>query len=413
MTELKEMCLDEVPDILDPSNVIEWWKEASKMKYDAIKRQCEEIVAANFKQISQQIDFLNLDLKEVDYCVSDICSDTVDSDDILDAVMRWTGHADERVENTDDLLQKVKLNKCSVQGITNAMGSYEPLLDKIPAVCKLLLKTLANIAGEISKKMTDTLIIVGGQVDQTVSDACWKVDQSDAIVQFCDIPIDELKAKHSVCKIPQGFVITGGVGSCLCIMFIASTKSWVRLQDILEDRQCHGSVCVNEVLYILGGYLGEYNEGRTYTSSVDSMVMKDGSWENGPDLPLVARFPKVSNCDESVYLLDAEDSKKLFRLNVTTNVWHDLAPLPVGKKCHGVSMTVTNRRLLVAGGQSMICAWFNIDTNTWNTGAQPLREHEYGSLTYYNGKFLLLGGCFTCGSDEVEMYDMEEDNWSL
>ena len=413
MTDLKELCLGEVPCILEPGNVVEWWKEAKKMNYDTIKKHCKVIIALNFKQISQQIDFLNLGLKEMDFCVSDICCNTVNSDDIIDAVMRWTDHKGERVENLEDLLHKVQLNKCSVEGIRNAMETYEQLLDKTPVVCKLLMKSLADIAVEISKKITDIVIIVGGQEGHQVNDVCWKVDQSDAIVQFCDIPIDELETKHSVCKISQGFVITGGVDSCLCIMFIASTKSWVRLQDILENRQCHGSVCVNEVLYMLGGYLGQYTEGSKPSDSVLSMIMKNGNWECGPNLPVGIKFPKVSNCDENVYLLDAEKSKRLFHLDVTAGAWHDLAPLPVEQKCYGISMTSANRRLLVAGGRNMICAWFNIDTNTWITGTQPLREHKYGSLIHYNGKFLLLGGNYTHGSDEVEMYDIEEDNWTL
>ena len=272
------------------------------------------------------------------------------------------------------------------------------------------MKTLADIALEISTKMTDTVVIVGGQEGETVSDVCWKVDQSEAIVQFCDIPIADLETRCSVCKLPQGFVITGGADSCLCIMFIASTKSWVRLQDILEERQCHGSVCVNEVLYVLGGYLGEDNQ---HSNSVDSMVIKNGNWESGPNLPLVVKFPKVSNCHESVYLLDAEGSKKLFHLDVTIDVWHELAPLPVEQGCYGISMTSANSRLLVAGGENMICAWFSMDTNTWSTGKQPLREHDYGSLAHFNGKFLLLGGYFEGGTDEAEMYDIEEGNWTL
>ena len=413
MTDLKEMCLGEVPCILESGNVISWWKEAAKMNYVTIKNQSEEMIAANFKQISQQIDFLNLDLKEMDYCMSDICSDTVNSDDILDAVMRWTSHEDERLENLEDLLQKVKLDSCSAEGIKNAMETYESLLDKKPVVCKLLLKTSVDIAVEISKKMTDTVIIVGGQEGVTVNDVCWKVDQSDAIVQFCDVPIDELKHKCSVCKVPHGFVITGGADSCLCIMFIASAKSWVRLQDILQERQCHGSVCVNEVLYVLGGYLGQYSEGSKASGSVNSMILKNGNWEYGPNLPRGIKFPKVSNCDESVYLLDAEKSKLLFRLDVAAGTWHDLAPLPVEQKCHGVSMTSANRRLLVAGGRNMICAWFNIDTNTWSTGKQPLRKHYYGSLAHFNGKFLLLGGSFEGGTDEIEVYDIEENKWTL
>ena len=233
-------------------------------------------------------------------------------------------------------------------------------------------------------------------------------------MQFCEIPIDELEAKHSVCKIPQGFVITGGVDSCLCIMFIASIKSWVRLQDILEERQCHGSVCVNEVLYVLGGYLGQYTEGSNKASdSVDSMILKNGNWEYGPNLPRGIKFSTVSKCDDSAYLLDTEKSKLLFRLDVTAGAWHFLAPLPVEQTCHGVIMTSANRRLLVAGGRNMICAWFNIDTNMWSPGKQPLREHNYGSLAYFNGKCLLLGGSFEGGTDEVEMYDIEENKWTL
>ena len=70
MTELKAMCLDEVPDILEPVNVISWWKEAAKMNYDAIKQPCEEVMAANIKQISHQTDFQNLDLSEMQHYVS-------------------------------------------------------------------------------------------------------------------------------------------------------------------------------------------------------------------------------------------------------------------------------------------------------------------------------------------------------
>ena len=43
MTDLKEECLNEVPDILEPENVINWWKEANIMNYQNIKNQCENI----------------------------------------------------------------------------------------------------------------------------------------------------------------------------------------------------------------------------------------------------------------------------------------------------------------------------------------------------------------------------------
>ena len=92
MIELKKMCLNEVPAILEPGNVIEWWKEAAKMNYDSIKKPCEEIMAANFRQISRLTGFLNLELPELQSYVINICSDKVDRDIILDAAMKWAGH---------------------------------------------------------------------------------------------------------------------------------------------------------------------------------------------------------------------------------------------------------------------------------------------------------------------------------
>ena len=150
MTELKETCLDEVPDILGPGNVIEWWKEAVKMNYDNVKEKCEEIIAANFGQISRQTDFLNLNLTEMQYYVGDICSETVHSDDIVDATIRWTGHEEEQVALLEDLLLNIQLNKCSDEGIKAIIDTHESLLDKTPMVYKFLLKRSSSIATDTS-----------------------------------------------------------------------------------------------------------------------------------------------------------------------------------------------------------------------------------------------------------------------
>ena len=412
MSELKEICLDEVPGILEPGSVIEWWKEAMKMNYDNINLKSEEIMVANVQKISHQTDFLNLDLNEMQHYVSEICCDIIRSDDIIDAAMRWVTHAEDRVTLLEDILHKVNLSKCSREGITSVIKTHEALLDKAPMVYKLLINTLSNIEIATSRTVTDSVVLVGGQEGDEFSHVCWTVEKSNEIVHLCDIPID-IKVRLSVCETPQGFVVTGGRDSVMCMMLIATTKSWIRLQDLLQERRCHGSACVKEVLYVLGGYLGEYCEDDKPSDSVDSMIMKEGVWACRSNLPLGVKFPKVSNCDESLYLLDVERSKQLLRLDVTADAWHELPSLPVEQSCHGVSMTSANRRLLVAGGENMICAWFNVDTNTWSTGTQPLRKHEYGSLTHYNGKFLLFGGHYINGTDEVEMYDREEDNWTL
>ena len=411
MAELKEWCLDEVPDVLEPGNVISWWKEAAKMNYDTIKVPCEEILAANFRQISHQNDFLNLYLDEMQQYVSGICTDSVNSDHIVDGLMRWVNHEDERVPHLEDLLNKSQLNKCSVEGLTNAMETYETLLDKTQTGYKLLSKTLADIATDISKTTTDTMVILGGEEDDgNTSLLCWKVEKSNEVVHLCNIPTSQDSGEFSVCMFSQGLVITGGIDSRMCMMFIASTKSWVRLQNMLQNRDGHGSVCIKGVLYVLGGFVGDC---RLPSNSVQSMVMEDGEWKFGPDIPLVVTLPKVATIAETLYMLDVEESRKLLHLNVDEHVWKELAPMPV-EECYGVGMTSAQGLLFVAGGERMICASYNPATNTWCTGQKPFHSHQYGALTYHKEKLLLLGGHYNgLGTDEVEEYDIDEDKWSL
>ena len=414
MTDLKEMCLDEVPGILEPSNVIEWWNEAEMMNYNAIKEQCEETIIAKFNLISQQNDFLNMELDKLHYYVSDICCDTVNSDATVDAVLRWVSHEEERVTLLKDLIHKVQLNKCSDEGIKAIIKTHIKLLDKTPMVYKLLFNALTDLG-------PDTVVVVGGVetdgMDYTIpcdsNKVCWKVDKSNEIVHLCDIPPGGGTVKFSLCVIPQGFVITGGIGKPLCLMFMAPKRQWVTLQDLLERRYAHGSICIKNVLYILGGYVGKPKKNMECCDSVYSMVLKYGKWKNKPSLPLAVRYPKVTNIANSVYLLDAENSKKLWRLDADDGEWNELAPLPVENYCFGVSMVSARGRLFVAGGRRRVCAWYRPNEDTWCTGQQPLSVHRYGALTHYNNKLLLLGGNCSRGTDDVEEYNIDEDKWSL
>ena len=152
MTELKEMCLDEVPAILEPANVITWWKEAGKMNFDTINDRCEEIITTKFSQISQQTDFLNLGFAEMQHFINNVCKpkDTMKADDVLDAVMRWVSSEDGQQTHLEDLLLKVQLSKCSSECIKTVLQSYETLLDHQPLMYKLLCNTTGryfNTAG--------------------------------------------------------------------------------------------------------------------------------------------------------------------------------------------------------------------------------------------------------------------------
>ena len=182
---------------------------------------------------------------------------------------------------------------------------------------------------------------------------------------------------------------------------------------MLKERQCHGSNCVKGVLYVLGGYVKDYDDEYKPSDSVDLIMVECGSWQNGPNIPLAIKYPKVSNLGDSLYLLD-EITNQLLHFDINKQVWRQLASLPEKENyCAGVSMTSARGQLFVSGGGNRICAWYQPETNTWCTAQQPLQKHRYGALAYHNSKFLLLGGSFNAGTDEVEEYDIAEDKWTV
>ena len=285
------------------------------------------------------------------------------------------------------------------------MKTNESLLDKTPMIYKLLCNTLADIA-----TLAETVVVVGGQEREgEESRACWQIksNQMEHLTDIpADTPTDSLELYYpSVCKVPQGFVITGGNNSSLCFMYTAATKSWVRLQDLMEPRGYHGTICVKNVLYVLGG-----TDENSHT--VHSMEMQLGIWQHEPDMPLGIMFPKVSEIDDIIYVLDSERSKGLFQLNAD-NEWNDCEPLPIEDESSTVSMTAAHGKLFVAGGENFVCAWYQPDTDTWCTGQRPLLQHEHGALVLYSNKLLLLGGSHEHGTDEVEEYDIEADKWTV
>ena len=291
------------------------------------------------------------------------------------------------------------------------MKAHEELLNKTLIVYKLLSNTLADIATGTPK----IVVVCGEEDDGNVSCDCWKVNHPDEIVHMCDIPAEDLAGKFSICAIPQGFVITGYAAKPLCLMFIASTKLWVRLQDLLDNRHGHGSICVKEVLYVFGGFVGKPRKSMEESDSVHSMIIKDGECKNEPSMPLAVAFPKVTNICDSVYLLD-ETTNQLFHLDTTENIWKQLASLSGEEECCvGVSMTSAQGKLLVAGGSNRICAWYQPETNTWCTGQGPRYQHTYGALVlaHHNNKLLLLGGNYEGRTDAVEEYNIEENKWSV
>ena len=262
--------------------------------------------------------------------------------------------------------------------------------------------------------MTHELCIIGGYnpaTRQTDNSAIWKISQSQKIEKLCGIEYDGFSSRHSVCKTPNGFVITGGMNySVSCMMYNSSSQSWHRLPNMLVHRRAHGSVCVKQTVYVFGGSVSESSD---MSQRVDLFAMNGSTWQEGPDLPFNVKFHKVAQINGSVFLLD-ECSNQLLHLDVDNHKWSHRSSLPSNDpSVYGVSMTAARGRLYAAGGYNNFCAWYRPCTDTWCVVQGTLKRHLYGSLVYHKDKLVLLGGSFNSNTDEIEEYNFEEGTWSM
>ena len=165
MTELKEMCLAEVPAILKPRNVISWWQESDILGLDSIKALCIEMMASDIDKVCKQPEFLSLSYAEMEHYIGEICSENV-HDDVLAAVMRWVNHDTiNRMKHMEHAICHVQLDKCSKESIKKVIDTHETLLDEHQVV-KMLLKTAVisisppDIGKSQNSDMHCTLLVV-------------------------------------------------------------------------------------------------------------------------------------------------------------------------------------------------------------------------------------------------------------
>ena len=332
--------------------------------------------------------------------------------------MRWVSHdTDSRQSHLGGILKYVDADKCSVVSINNVMKTYASALNRQQLLVSCMQKFTQLNDPVIDKKpprITQELCIIGGYnpaTRRTDNSAIWKISESQKVEKLCGIDYEGFTSQHSVCKTPNGFVITGGVNhSVSCMKYNSSSQSWHRLPNMLVHRCAHGSVCVNQTIYVFGGRVLDSTD---MSQRVDFFAMYGNTWQKGPDLPFKVNFPKVAQINDRVFLLD-ELSKQLLHLDVDNHRWSHRSSLPSKEpNVYGVSMTAARGRLYVAGGYFRTCAWYRPCTDTWCVVQGTLKKHVYGSLVYNKDKLVLLGGSFTTNTEEIEEYNFEEGTWSL
>ena len=243
------------------------------------------------------------------------------------------------------------------------------------------------------------------------SPTIWSMNHRGTLGELTEIPKEDVAFGSSLCSIPGGFALTGGFKRNACSKFYFSTQDWSPLPELEDARWGHGSICVDNVLYVIGGSIPDKH---MWTNSVLKLDMDEigATWEEGPSAPSTTLYcPKIIRADpqsSSVYVLD-DDSGELYCFDTseseTRNAWSLKTKL---KKPSGASMTSLGGKIYIAGGRKKDCCVYDPVTDTTSYGNKPESEHCYGSLFPVGENLMLIGG----KTQSIEQYNTRRPgNW--
>ena len=170
MDELKQMCLEQASPVIQPNNVISWFKLSDKMNLSELLSQCSKILTSQLDEIKAGQEFLELSISELSKYFSEATINDADPDDLVGASFDWVNaDPEERGDVLEDLLNTVPMEKCSVQCLKEEKEKHESLLESNMKVYKLITKTLFQITAKdpvrmkrSKKNVVPTLALVGG-----------------------------------------------------------------------------------------------------------------------------------------------------------------------------------------------------------------------------------------------------------
>ena len=407
LVELRDRCLRLAPDAVNADNAISWHRLADVLNIDELKSKCLELLSTSLSDVCKGSEFLELSFSEVSTCISGARKTGADSDDLLEATTTWVAHQHQaRQDHIIDMLEKLDLIRCSVECLAMEMDDHKELLCAQPAALGKLTKSLLQIStqasGNIRMKKNKNIIIISGQKGHDApQNDCWNLDKSMNFVDLCKLAFSF--PWHSVCQIPGGFIVTGGESNNLCAMFVLSTKSWKHLEPLPAPRDRHGSIFMKGRIYLFGGKVSG-----SQSSTVISLDLDGGKWNQEPDIPIAVGWLEVACMVSSIFLFDIV-SKQLLQLDMMTKAWSTKAK-PPQQDYKGACMTSVNGQLLICGSYGKTFAQYNPSTDIWATGNGPTLAHYFGALVHHDQKVYLIGGY---QEDHVEEYDLNAKAWSV
>ena len=196
--------------------------------------------------------------------------------------------------------------------------------------------------------------------------------------------------------------VTGGRFRGKTLNFIerynCSTDSWEDMPDMQEHRGSHGSVAINQYLYILGG-------GGLHSNLTSGEKINCNSFVSEPLSPMLNcrhAFSVVSYDNRYIFTIGGWENgsiccTQIEKFDTETSEWTACASMPTGRRLFGAA--VCGSKIYCFGGKREDLVWdsdvleiYDILTNTWSTGLPLPMPGQTSAVTIKDFIYVTIHG---------------------
>ncbi|KAG9329819.1 hypothetical protein JZ751_028928 [Albula glossodonta] len=419
---VKLACEEFLVHFLDVDNCLGMHSFAELHHCSLLEREARRVMLSSFKELTDQEEFLNVDLKKLQSILSMENIVTWAEEVLLEAVVKWVSHdVPARIHCIQHLLPCIQLD-FDEKYFRKVLDKQVQSLQGYTDVCLLILNSVKcnrkNIS-ESCRKLASSMFIIGGYYWHPLSE----VYQWDPVTSTWesgqDMP-DHTRESYSVSLLGPNIYVTGGYRTntveALDTVWIYNTDcgDWTEGCPMLNARYYHCSVALHGCIYALGGYRGgaPAQEAELY----DPLKRK---W-----FPVANMIQGVGNATacvlrDTIYVTGGHYGyrgnctyEKIQTYKVDLNEWSIVTVSPHPE--YGLCSVALNNRLYLVGGQTTVTDCYDPDTDEWRQlSAMKERRMECGAVVM-NGCIYVTGGySYSRGTylQSMEKYDPESGTW--
>lgn len=437
---LFEACSTFLQDQLSPDNCLSMIRLSEILHCTSLQEKARELAIKSFSDVVVSEDFCELSLPElVSYLEDDkLC---VEEEQVFETLLAWIHHDPfSRHGFIHDLFCHVRLRHVHPYYLFQFIAN-DPLVQSsclcteiIESVRRLLFSVGTHCPGDLEpmwmtprrQNYKEGLVVVGGRKngERTSREALLYDEQSHCWKWLAKIPLRLYRSAYvcmqSILYVLGGLTMKSG-GQCTpsntVYTLSLKTNQWRMGEPMLTSRYGHQSATYLHFIFVLGG-LGADGQLSNEVERYDTMF---NQWEAMAPMPTAVLHPAVAAHDQRIYVFGGEDAmQKPVRMiqvyHIGRNMWFRMENRTV--KNVWAPAAVINDKIYIVGGYTRRMVAYDVKTNKFEKCENLKVRKMHHSATVVNGKIYVTGGRYFNShervedSDSFDCFDPKTDAWT-